>query len=96
MSVNIHLRATRISDDSVVFDATANRFESARIWELFDVDISAYPDSTGSIFRDMPGHVAVEFIGRKELSYIDTALLAAFLTVLNRADEPLNASIYWS
>jgi hypothetical protein len=96
MSVNIHLVARRISDDSVVFEATASKHESARLWKLFDVDTTVYPDSTGSVFRDMPGHVAAEFIGAKNPSHTDTPLLFALLLVLNRATEPLNVSIIWS
>ena len=92
MSVNIHLVARRISDNSVVFDATLYRSQSEQIWNDMQVDINAYPDLTGSLFRDMPGHLAVPIL---ESIPHPPKLLLAFKILLQHTSG-LNASIFWS
>lgn len=96
MSVNIHLVARRISDNSVVLDITADRWQSAEIWRLLDIDVAVYPDSTGSVFRDMPGHLAVNALEGMHRGLQDCAPISVLMMVLCNAQEPLSASIIWS
>ena len=92
MSVNIHLIARRISDDTVVFEDTLTRAESTWMWETLQIDIGFYPDGTGSVFRDMPGHLAATFLSALENS---PPIVTAFRVVLQRSND-LNATIIWS
>lgn len=92
MSVNIHLIARRISDNSTVFDATLSRTDSAVVWASLQIDVAAYPDSTGSVFRDMPGHLALSILE----PIASAKLLSAFCTVLRHSDGDLITSVFWS
>lgn len=94
MSINITMKVEDIQYTSTVFYLTVSKAVTREIWNHLDINPDQYPDGTGSVFRDVPGRLALLLLNEFP-EFDEVRAFRHFLECAVKSSE-VEASVFWS
>lgn len=94
MSTNMTFRAEEVTSTSVVFYLPLSKQITREIWDHLGINPDQYPDGTGSVFRDVPGRLALLLLNEFP-EFDEVRAFRHYLECAVKSSE-IEASVFWS